>query len=488
MLRIAAGEITVQAGMAQAFSPGKIGNGNGLPNNPGEWPVGEYSIESQSHFEEGYAKAYGTIISEPESISSNFIQYDCGFKLSDVNSLNVTETHVDPTCTDDSDGRIDITVSGGKAPYLFYWSNGSNLEDLSGLAVGKYNVLVIDASGSTSELEVVIGKETIHLELYLTVLDAACNGAANGSINLEVAGGNSPYRFTWSNGETTEDITDLGASLYTVSVYDGMGCHATGAALIAEPDPIFINIKKNHVTCSGMEDIAASLSISGGTGPYSYKWSSGATTRDVSEIAPGTYTVTVTDAYGCTSVATAVLTGPKRMQARIKGIVHASDNACDGSIDIGIAGGTPPFTYKWTTGATTQDVSGLCPGSYRVKVTDALGCVMRRTFQIYYKKDLNPVRLDASSAVPSSLEIMKVYPSPADNMTTMQLLVAEDGLADVAVYNMIGKEVMNHTRIPVSADVTNEIEIDVGHLDNGLYFINVVMNGKVVTAKIQVSH
>ena len=135
------------------------------------------------------------------------------------------------------------------------------------------------------------------------------------------------------------------------------------------------------VTCAGSNDGAIDLTVSGGTTPYTYNWNNGATTQDLSGLAGGTYSVTVTDANGCTGVgiynvpeSSAMLT----LSADITPVTCAGDQ--DGAIDLTVAGGTAPYTYLWSNGETTRDISGLAGGDYTVTVTDTYGCTANGTY------------------------------------------------------------------------------------------------------------
>ena len=184
----------------------------------------------------------------------------------------------------------------------------------------------------------------------------------------------------WSNGATTEDLTGLGAGTYELTVTDANGCEVSidGGVEITEPNILEIAIDATaDASCNGATDGSIDITVSGGTAPYSYAWSNGATTEDLAGLGAGTYELTITDANGCEAKIDGgvEITEPNILEIAIDATADASCNgAADGSIDVTISGGTAPYTYAWSNGAATEDLSGLGAGTYELTVTDANGC------------------------------------------------------------------------------------------------------------------
>src|SRR5690606_14837622 len=132
----------------------------------------------------------------------------------------------------------------------------------------------------------------------------SCFGGSNGSIDLTVIGGSGSYTYTWSNGEAIEDLSDLTAGYYTVTVTDANGCTATETITITEPDELVLNYSPVNVSYFGGSNGSIDLSVTGGTGSYTYAWSNGEGTEDLSGLTAGDYTITVTDVNGCTATET----------------------------------------------------------------------------------------------------------------------------------------------------------------------------------------
>src|SRR5206468_789408 len=150
-------------------------------------------------------------------------------------ALAMGETHVDVNCFGASTGSIDLTVSGGTAPYTYLWSNEATTQDLSALTAGSYSVTVTDAKGCSATQSVTIGQPAAALEMGETHVDVHCFGASTGSIDLTVRGGTAPYTYLWSTEATTQDLSALAAGRYSVTVTDAKGCSATQSVTIGQP-------------------------------------------------------------------------------------------------------------------------------------------------------------------------------------------------------------------------------------------------------------
>jgi SprB-like repeat protein len=286
----------------------------------------------------------------------------------------LSETHSNVSCFGGSNGSIDLTVSGGTAPFTYLWSDGPTTEDRSGLSAGAYSVTVTDANGCTASTSVTITQPAAALTLNEAHVDVSCYGGSEGTIDLSVSGGTAPYSYLWSDGPTTQDRSGLSAGSYSVTVTDDHGCTASTSVTITQPAALVLSETHVNVSCFGASDGSIDLSVSGGTAPYTYSWSDGPTSQDRSGLGPGTYTVTVTDDHGCTASLSPTITEPAALSLTETHVNVTTCGGSNGSIDLSVAGGTAPYTYLWSNGATTQDLSGLSVSTYSVTVTDDHGC------------------------------------------------------------------------------------------------------------------
>src|SRR6056300_553214 len=295
------------------------------------------------------------------------------------------------SCNGGTDGSASVSVSGGVSPYTYSWSDGTNVvstaSTASTLSAGSYTVTVTDANSNTASASVTVTQPTA-LSASITGTNVGCNGASTGSADLTVSGGTqgSGYTYSWSDGTsvvaTTEDLTNVAAGSYTVTVTDANSCTATASVTITEPTALSASITGTNVGCNGASTGSADLTVSGGTpgSGYTYSWSDGtsvvATTEDLTNVAAGSYTVTVTDANSCTATASVTITEPTALSATISSSNATGNGVSDGSATVTALGGTSPYTYSWNTtpAQTGATATGLSAGSYTVTVTDEDNC------------------------------------------------------------------------------------------------------------------
>ncbi|MCP4439658.1 MAG: hypothetical protein GY810_12005, partial [Aureispira sp.] len=213
-----------------------------------------------------------------------------------------------------------------------------------------------------------------------TATDPQCNGESNGAIDVNIVGANMlAYTYLWSSGQTTEDLSNISAGSYTITVTDPVNvCQDTMTVVITDPSVVTASIpSSSSVTCNGGTDGTATALGAGGTGAHTYLWSSGSqTTATATGLANGSYTVTVSDANSCTATATVSITEPSIVTASIP---SSSSVTCNGGTD-GTAtalgtGGSGSYTYLWSSGGqTTATATGLGNGSYTVTVSDGNTC------------------------------------------------------------------------------------------------------------------
>lgn len=290
--------------------------------------------------------------------------------------LTSTMVTTNVACFGGTDGICDITPTGGTPGYSYLWNTGATTQDINSLSANNYSVTITDALGCTTTANGTITQPTA-INIVSNAVSVPCFGGNNGSVTLNTSGGTPGYTFLWSNGATTQNIVGLTAGTYSVTATDANGCTATSSAFISQPlNPITVTGTFNNIDCFGNNTGAIDVTVSGGTGLYGYLWSSGNTTQDLSALFPGTYSLTVTDINGCSNNSfSATITQPA---AALNVTGTDVDILCfggnTGTIDITPTGGTTPYTYNWNNGANTQDIGSLTAGVYNVTVTDANGC------------------------------------------------------------------------------------------------------------------
>lgn len=311
------------------------------------------------------------------------------YLLNNISSINISSNISQVECSGGANGAIDITISGGTAPYTVSWDNGATSEDISGLTAGDYTVTITDDNGCTySELITVTEIPGIQIDL-ISSSDEIC-GTMNGAIDISVSGGSGSYGYAWSSGQSSQDISSLAGGSYDVTVTDGNGCTANATFTITNnvsncSSFCYLDIVANQVDDDqcGSGVGAIDISITNVTNPFNLSWSNGATSEDISGLSAGSYTVTVNDASGCSATETIVVNNNTgNLNVSNSNVFNETCGNGLGSIDITVSGGTLPYSFNWSNGATTEDISGLSAGTYNVDIIDGIGCVLSQSFTV----------------------------------------------------------------------------------------------------------
>ena len=287
-------------------------------------------------------------------------------------------------CSGEADATAAIEVTGGDGNYTYTLDNNpaqdSNI--FNGLGEGDYVVTVIDGNGCEQTVPVMV-EEAPAISYTIEQTDVNCFGQATGEATVNILLGDSPFEFAWSsNMQVTQTAQQLAEGIYTVTITDGNLCETIETVTITQPvselaiDNLAAVIQP--ATC-GDTNGSVSISVNGGTAPYTYQWSDNMTTSaDLNLVGPGSYTVTVTDANMCSTVSTNYSVsepGALEVNPTANPVLCNGDNT--GSISLSVNGGTAPYTFVWSDIATdTPDRNSLPVGMYTVEVSDASGCVL----------------------------------------------------------------------------------------------------------------
>ena len=307
-------------------------------------------------------------------------------------SATTTPTHVN--CFGFSTGAVDLTPAGGTAPYTYSWSNGQITQDIANLVSNNYAYTITDFNGCILAGSSIVTQPAAPLNVTNILTHVNCFGESNGAINLTTTGGTAPYTYTWINSvynlsNITEDLSNLAAETYTFTATDSKGCLFSAPLIITEPTPLVDNISGVNVLCKFGNNGSVDYNVSGGTLPYTYIWSNGQISEDITTLVAGLYTVTMLDDHNCTLSNSQLITEPlfpltySDITTNVK-----CNNGTDGSIDIEVLGGTIPYTYLWSNGATTHLTTDLVAGTYSFDVTDANGCIISDALIVTQPADL----------------------------------------------------------------------------------------------------
>ena len=421
--------ITPTSSDYNGFGVSCFNGNNGFIDIIVEGGTGEYTYEWEGP--DGYDSANQNISTLEAGIYSLIVtdENDCSIdfevELIQPEALSISLTSISENlsvaCYGECTGTIDINVNGGVSPFNYSWSNGETSEDISELCVDDYTIIVTDSNGciisssfEITEPELLTVEETV--SSYACGYEISCNGANNGTIDLEVEGGTGEYSFSWTGSNdftsTEEDLIGLEPGLYSVIVTDEEGCPVEINNIeIAEPEEELtadLTISEYEcgyeISCFGANDASIDLLIQGGntctSNEYIIQWvgpnSFSSNEEDINNLEPGTYQVLITDAEGCTfEIDNIEITEPAELTISEEhstfncGYEISCNGASDGWINISVEGGNncQPYIYNWTGpngfNSTDEDLENISDeGIYSVEVTDIFGCSVEISVEI----------------------------------------------------------------------------------------------------------
>ncbi len=391
----------------------------------------------------------------------------------DVASVNITPTIADATAT--------LTVNGIAA------ASGSP-------------VSVSLASGSTKSVPVTVTAQNGNTKTYTLAItrpfppvvasissstNVSCNGGANGSASVAASGGTEPYAYNWSpSGGTGATASGLAAGSYTVTVTDANGQTATANVTITQPAALSVTGAQTDVSCFGGSNGSATISVSGGTEPYTYEWSHGSevTIATASGLAAGRYTVTVTDANGCTVTGTFTITQPSALTATVATTPVTTVGGNNGEATVTAAGGTAPYTYNWSpTGGTGATASNLAAGTYTVTITDVNGCFITKTVTILEPTVTNVVAITKTATSPTNAATVGfniVFDQPVTGVSASNFTLTTSGVSAASIASVAAVNSTTYTITVNTGTGSGEVSLNLDN-DNGMSLTvqNLPVNG-----------
>lgn len=301
--------------------------------------------------------------------------------------FNLSTVSSNVLCHGGNSGQATATVSNGRPPYTYHWSNGVNYNthqnnhSVNNLSAGTHYVSVTDDNGCMVFTDINISQPEKPLTMDTSVNHLSCNNSGDGKINVATKGGTSPYSFMWSGGQTTDSISGLSAGNHTIVITDANGCSLSETFYVTQPQELSVVIDSENVLCHGDSTGVAEAIVSGGTTPYYYNWSNGDTTSVNNNIAAGVYELTVTDQKGCTASESINIVQPSDslvLDTIVNDVLCNGDNT--GSIEVLPSGGQNPYTYSWYNendillNQTSNILDSIQAGTYTCIAEDINGC------------------------------------------------------------------------------------------------------------------
>ena len=299
--------------------------------------------------------------------------------ITEPEALGIATTVNQLSCYKANDGSIQTSVSGGTLPYTYNWQSGEQTPDLGNLAAGNYGLTVTDANGCVLTFNTTITQPD-SLMIQAVIHNATCN-ASNGSIQILVTGGTTSYGYDWSDGSSNQNLNNVPDGSYSVVVTDAHGCQVTYSGTILSVSNLDASTVVTNASCYGQDNGEATVVISNGNPPYAYQWSNGGNTAHQTGLSAGTYSVIVTDEFGCTVTVNITVGQPDSLMidltvsSYLLGYNVSTNGGTDGYISAAVSGGTVPYTYFWSTTDTTHSINNLSAGEYLLNVTDNNGCI-----------------------------------------------------------------------------------------------------------------
>jgi len=292
--------------------------------------------------------------------------------------LDAIVTPYKTLCNGSCDGSAKTNVYGGTQPYTFNWSAGNAVtqDSTGGLCAGNYSLTITDINLCQFIKPFTVGQPSI-ISIMMDEIPTLCYNSCDGKAIASASGGTSPYIYSWNDiaSQTGDTAIGLCSQSYTVTVKDKNMCTSTASVSITHPTEVIAQVLiHGDVKCSSNNDGYAQVSVSGGNPGFTYEWSEGSTSNNITYVGAGTYWVTVTDANGCTDDTSIVINSPAPINISLTTIHEKCAGAEDGQISAIATGGTSPFTYVWSNAQTSSTAIDLAAGGYILTITDAHNC------------------------------------------------------------------------------------------------------------------
>lgn len=386
-------------------------------------------------------------------------------------ALNVNVSTSPANCNQ-SDGSASVTVSGGSGTYTYLWNNGETTTSITNVPTGNYNVTINDGQGCTATENITVPQNS-SLTGSATTTSVSCNSNNDGAIDLTISGGTPNYTYSWSpGGATTQDLNNVAAGNYTVTVTDNTGCQFIATYTVNSINTMQITSNVQHETCKGYHDGSIDLTVTGGTGPYAYLWSpAGQTTQDISGLFGGNYSVVVTDqGNGCTSSQSFVVQDGYNFPVSIS---QQGDTLY----------ATSAPNYQWyhngvaIPGANSQTYV-ITQGGYYYVIVGSQNCE-------FTSNTIETSCICANSISENSLfQGISVFPNPANDELNVVITLNGMETAEVTLVDMTGRRLWlkNDKR---KADKF-AWKIPVSEVAAGNYFVQVTVGGQSKSMKVMV--
>ncbi|MEM7103845.1 MAG: T9SS type A sorting domain-containing protein [Bacteroidota bacterium] len=387
--------------------------------------------------------------------------------LNEPPAPQIASSAQDVTCPSGNDGEIIVNITNGIGPFQYSIddTNYQSTNVFSSLETGNYDIYIVDGNGC-NYIDAALINEPQTYDVSFTVQDATCS-IANGLIASDVSGATGPYNYLWSNGQTEAIATMLSSGYYGLTVTDTNNCTWSDSTLVLNENGPDANTTVIDVSCFGLSDGSITLEMISGTAPFTYTWSGGMTTQNISGQPAGNYKVTILDANNCLNLIEFVINEPQP-------IVISSTEWIEndlGQIDLEVSGGSPDYTFVWSNGSTTEDLSDLEEGIYTVTVTDFHGCT--ETAEV--------IIILTNTDGPLPEENIDIFPNPTDQSIYIKGSFQTSKPVNLEVFSVDGKLIYQETEIG-SGKI--DYELNLGGLPQGVYLLRLSYDTQSIVRKV----
>lgn len=422
----------------------------GTPSQVGSFPLDIYLTY--------YAKVGGASVSRADTLLAYYTVL--------VNNFQSSTSTVSAMCGN-ANGSASISISG-TPPYTYLWNTGATTASVNNLSPGQYIIEASDANTCSIRDTLTVNNVGESPQILRNkVAWEGCEEDGAGVIELSINGGKPGYMYAWSHGPSSQDLTQLAAGRYTLTVSDADNCMTNETFTITAPSPLDLStLIQTNVLCAGDNTGSVSTLISGGLAPYDISWN---TTPPVSSsllnnLEAGVYTLSVGDSLGCQKDLAITITEPPALASDILVDGETYAGAKDGSATVTSNGGTPPYTYMWSTGEVSPQLDSLENGTYVLTTTDANGCILLDS--VFVGRWATGIEEELQAGFHS----LTIFPNPNTGMFTLEAEISRWAELDIRVYDLSGKAILQEN---LSANKQFRQVIDLAKPQAGLYLIQV---------------
>ena len=341
--------------------------------------------------------------------------------------------------------------------------NGSGIIPISALQ-GAYFTVTISARNHIPITKTVLLGGGSNMGIYKEKSNNTCFGIDEAHIEVFPACGTPPYSVLWSNGDTTNLISNIATGIYTLIISDNSNNTVYDTIEVLGPSSA-IQLASNIIDpqCYFMSNGSIAATPNGGIAPYTYAWSTGGSDSVIYDVSAGNYSLTITDDFGCEKTQTFTVFQPAALSMATS-FRNDSTGNCDGMATAAPSGGTSPYNFLWNDPAsqTTATATGLCPSLYKVILTDNNGCSTQKSLYIISTLGIEDIQ---------SNDIIKISPNPSiTGLFNISFTKSNNSRYHLKLYNSIGELIFVKTII---ANNDNSEEIDISKYAKGVYYLHI---------------